>query len=122
MVMKTKGTARRDLFVFHAQQANLHWTPNFSSLRSFSVNACRIWRVPTKLLSTLMKSRRRYDCQGAFLSETPSRCSCYSSERSLKVLTDLRLHCQARAGAGVSGCMVDPSNNPGIILSEGLPG
>ena len=86
MVMKTKGTARRDLFVYHAQPANLHWTPNFSSLWSFSVNACRIWRVPTKLLSTLMKSRRRYDCQGGFISETPSRCSCYSSERSLKVL------------------------------------
>ena len=32
-----------------------------------------------------------------------------------------RLHCQARADAGVSGCMMDPSNNAGIILSEGLP-
>ena len=82
MVMKTKGTARRDLFVYHAQQANFQWAPNFSSLWSFSVNACRIWRVPAKLLSTLVKSRCRYDCQGGFISETPSRCSYYSSERS----------------------------------------
>ena len=36
MVMKTKGTARRDLFVYHAQQANFQWVPNFSSLWSFS--------------------------------------------------------------------------------------